>query len=106
VFELHEALHGIGHDQHTIIEILFTRDNNQIALIKAAYKAKYNEELEHHIHSKTSGSFRHILTSIVSGSRDESQHVNIEQAKTDAIALYNAGKYRFWLRLPFSNTSK
>ncbi|MBN3318910.1 ANXA1 protein, partial [Atractosteus spatula] len=92
--QLHYAMHGLGTDEDTLIEILASRTNKEIKDIKKVYKEEYKKELEDHIKSDTSGDFRAALLSLCKASRSEDSLVNEERADTDARALYEAGEKR------------
>jgi len=89
---LHHAIAGAGTDDHALIEILCTRNNAEIAAIRAVYKETYGKELEDHIIGDTSGHFKRLLVSLVQGAREENVPPNLEEAQRDAKILYEAGE--------------
>ncbi|XP_072007046.1 annexin A1-like [Engystomops pustulosus] len=86
------AIKGLGTDEDAIIEILVTRSNKQIKLIKEAYKAEFKVELEKDIIGDTSGDFQKALLALLKGERNEECYVNEDLAGKDAKALYDAGE--------------
>ncbi|XP_033733244.1 annexin A6-like [Pecten maximus] len=94
-YQLHKAIKGLGTDEDVLIEILCTRSNAQIKMIKETYKAKYNKELEKDIIGDTSGNLKRLLVSQVQANRDESKEVDRNKAKQDAKALYEAGEKKW-----------
>lgn len=89
---LHSAIKGAGTDEKVLIEILCTRNNQEIKEIKEQYKLLFNKDLEKDIVGDTSGHFRRLLVSLVQGNRDESTNVDNAAAHADADALYKAGE--------------
>uniref|UniRef100_A0A8C2J4X9 Annexin n=1 Tax=Cyprinus carpio TaxID=7962 RepID=A0A8C2J4X9_CYPCA len=59
-----KAMEGAGTDEHSLIEILVTRSNQEIQEMCAAYKNAYKKSLEDAIASETSGKFKRILISL------------------------------------------
>jgi len=90
--ECKNAIKGIGTNEDTLIEILTTRSNAEIAEIKTHYKTLYKSELEKDIQGDTSGDFKRLLTALVTGNREERPTADIELAKEEANELYKAGE--------------
>jgi len=90
--ELHHALHGVGTNEGTLIEILCTRSNEEINAIKFAYKKLYDANLVDDIDSDTSGYFGRLMFSLAQASRAEDEDVSENQAYADAQALIDAGE--------------
>lgn len=109
-----KSIKGLGTDDDTLIEILCTRDNYQIKAMRDTYqKSKktsipflfflailskslpfsivHNRSIESDVHDDTSGDYRNLLKSLLAANRDESNRVNMEEAKADATALFKAG---------------
>uniref|UniRef100_A0A672IFJ9 Annexin n=1 Tax=Salarias fasciatus TaxID=181472 RepID=A0A672IFJ9_SALFA len=80
---------GAGTDEHALIEILVTRNNEQIQAMNAAYKDAYKKSLEDAIQSDTSGHFCRILVSLTQGAREEGP-ADMERALADAQELADA----------------
>ncbi|XP_022240943.1 LOW QUALITY PROTEIN: annexin-B12-like [Limulus polyphemus] len=92
--ELHQAVSGLGTDEHALIEILCTRNNHDIRQITEAYKKLYRQSLERDLIGDTSGYYRRLLVSMTTGGRDEGP-ADPAKAKQDAQSLYNAGVKRW-----------
>ncbi|VDP69764.1 unnamed protein product [Echinostoma caproni] len=93
--ELRKAIHGVGSDEDTLIEILTTRSNAQIKLIREAYRRLFfGRDLESDIRNDTSGHFKSYLISQLQPTRDESQTVDRALAQKDAQKLFDAGEKR------------
>ncbi|VDP11128.1 unnamed protein product [Soboliphyme baturini] len=90
--ELKKAMKGLGTDEAVLIEILTSRTNRELRDLIHAYQLQYGEELEHAVRSETSGDFKNLLVSLCTANRDESIYVNVEKAKADAQALFDAGE--------------
>uniref|UniRef100_A0A8B9JPY2 Annexin n=1 Tax=Astyanax mexicanus TaxID=7994 RepID=A0A8B9JPY2_ASTMX len=90
--ELRHAMKGLGTKEKTLCEILGTRSNQEIRLIKAAFKEAYGEELEHDMKGDTTGQFETALLNLCKASRSEDPNIDDGLAKSDAKALFEAGE--------------
>ncbi|NXX39971.1 ANXA6 protein, partial [Tricholaema leucomelas] len=84
--QLRKAVEGAGTDEKVLIEILATRNNQEIKAINEAYQEAYHKSLEDDLSSDTSGHFKRILVSLAVGNRDEGPE-NLTQAHEDAKKL-------------------
>uniref|UniRef100_A0A803SQY4 Annexin n=1 Tax=Anolis carolinensis TaxID=28377 RepID=A0A803SQY4_ANOCA len=84
--QLKKAMEGAGTDEAVLIEILATRNNQEIQAINEAYKEAYHKTLEDAISSDTSGHFKRILVSLALGAREESGE-DLAKARADAQKL-------------------
>ncbi|KAF5272707.1 hypothetical protein FQA39_LY07734 [Lamprigera yunnana] len=89
---LHKAMKGCGTDEDALIEILCTRNNNEIRELVDHYELMYDRPLAEQMCSETSGDLRRLLTFIVTGTRDDDDDVDCERAREQAEELYNAGE--------------
>uniref|UniRef100_A0A8C0AZK3 Annexin n=1 Tax=Buteo japonicus TaxID=224669 RepID=A0A8C0AZK3_9AVES len=62
--QLRKAVEGAGTDESVLIEIMATRNNQEIAAINEAYQEAYHKRLEDDLSSDTSGHFKRILVSL------------------------------------------
>ncbi|XP_052806894.1 annexin A6-like [Mya arenaria] len=92
---LHKAISGLGTDEDVLTEIICTRSNKQLTDIKAAYKAKYNVELEKDVIGDTSGDYKRILVACLQANRPEGLEFDRTKAKQDAQALFDAGEKKW-----------
>lgn len=92
---LFKALDGAGTDEACLIEVLTTRNNDEIKALKAEFKRLYNKDLEKMAVSDTSGHFKRLMVSLLQANRDESGKTDPAAALTDAQALYNAGEAKW-----------
>ncbi|XP_039196850.1 annexin A6 isoform X1 [Crotalus tigris] len=81
--QLKKAMEGAGTDESALIEILATRNNQEIHAINAAYKEAYHKSLEDALSSDTSGHFKRILVSLALGNRNEGGE-DFGKARADA----------------------
>jgi hypothetical protein len=93
--QMHKAIQGLGTKESVLIEIMSTRTNAQIRAIKTAYERLYDVPLEQDLIGDTSGFFRDLLVMQCKADRDETDKVDLEQAKKDATALFKEGEKRF-----------
>ena len=92
---LYKAMKGIGTSEGILIEILGTRNNQEIQMIKDEFQRAYGKPLEKWIHSETSGHFRKLLIGLIQCSRSMNTVPNPAQCQSDAQALYQAGEGRW-----------
>ncbi|XP_066146204.1 annexin B9-like isoform X1 [Euwallacea fornicatus] len=92
--ELHDAMQGIGTAENVLIEILCTKSNQEIMVIRQAYHSLYYRHLEEDLMGDTAGTFKRLMVSLCNAGRDESSVVNPESARADAQALLRAGELR------------
>ncbi|PAA61558.1 hypothetical protein BOX15_Mlig011209g4 [Macrostomum lignano] len=89
--ELRAAMKGLGTDEDCLIEVICTRTQAQVQEVKKIYHNMYNRDLEEDVMSETSGHFKRILVSLLTGARPEGSSFDPVQAKKDAQALQEAG---------------
>uniref|UniRef100_A0A1I7WXG3 Annexin n=1 Tax=Heterorhabditis bacteriophora TaxID=37862 RepID=A0A1I7WXG3_HETBA len=93
--QLKHAMKGLGTDEAVLIEILCSRTPDQIRAIRAGYEKEYGKQLEKEVASETSGEFKDLLVSLITGSKDTSHDTNDQAAKDDAVRLFADGKGKF-----------
>ncbi|XP_058852388.1 annexin A6-like isoform X1 [Acipenser ruthenus] len=86
---MRKAMEGAGTDEKALIEILTTRNNQEILAMNEAYKEAYHKNLEDSITSDTSGHFCRVLVSLVQGSREEGP-ADLARAQEDAKIVSEA----------------
>jgi hypothetical protein len=62
---VYNAIKGLGTDESTLIEILCTRSNDEIVVLKKQYKSVYGKDVEKDVASDTSGHFKRVLISLL-----------------------------------------
>lgn len=87
---LYEAMQGFGTNENTLVEILCTKTNHEMQMIKQAYHMRYKRNIQDDLRGETSGHFRRLLISMTTASRDE-QNTNPQMAPQLAQQLYKAG---------------
>uniref|UniRef100_A0AAX7SC55 Annexin A2b n=1 Tax=Astatotilapia calliptera TaxID=8154 RepID=A0AAX7SC55_ASTCA len=96
--ELKASMKGLGTDEETLIEIVCSRNNEELAEIKRVYRdseSLFKKDLEKDVAGDTSGNFAKLLLALVQTRRDEpSNVVDYEKIDEDARALYEAGVKR------------
>ncbi|OQV25720.1 Annexin A11 [Hypsibius exemplaris] len=103
--QIHHAIHLPLSDEDMLITILCTRSNEELTILKGAYRMQYDHDMlaaiGEHVH--TSAFFKTLLAAVLQATRDERPEEtdltqimkNVEQAKWDARALYDAGPKRW-----------
>jgi len=92
---LHHAMKGVGTDESELIHVLCARSNYEINNIKTAYANMYHGDLEKALISETSGKFKHLLVSLVTGNRSEAP-ADYQKAYEEAQELKKAGEHRWF----------
>lgn len=91
-WSLRKAMEGAGTQDRVLIEILCTRNNQEIREIVRCYKEELGRNLEKDLKKDTSGHFKRLLISMSQGNRDETQAVDMQKATADAEKLFRAGE--------------
>ncbi|KAL3867660.1 hypothetical protein ACJMK2_040531 [Sinanodonta woodiana] len=94
-YSLKKAMKGAGTDERTIIEILCSKTNSQMAEIREKYKLLYKTTLEDDLKSDLAGDFKLLMISLSQGHRDENPKVEPALVQTDVKELYDAGPGKF-----------
>ncbi|XP_003969639.1 annexin A2-B-like [Takifugu rubripes] len=93
--ELKASMKGLGTDEETLIEIICSRNNEELTEIKKFYREMFKKELDKDIAGDTSGNFAKLLLALVQTKRDEPSNViDYEMIDNDARSLYEAGVKR------------
>lgn len=93
--ELKASMKGLGTDEETLIEIVCSRNNEELTEIKKVYRELFKKELEKDVAGDTSGNFGKLLLALVQTKRDEPTNVvDYEKIDEDARVLYEAGVNR------------
>ncbi|NWH82263.1 ANX12 protein, partial [Piaya cayana] len=90
--ELRASMKGLGTDEDTLIEIMVSRNNQEIREASRYYKEVLKRDLIQDIISDTSGDLQKALVALAKGDRCEDSRVNDDLADNDARALYEAGE--------------
>jgi len=94
-FSLNKAMKGLGTNEDTLIEILSTRNNQYISLIKQRYQELYKKNLENELSSELSGDLKKVMLTLSSGTRSENLNPKEEECEAIAEKLYKAGEKRW-----------
>jgi len=94
-FSLNKAMKGLGTNEDTLIEILSTRNNQYISLIKQRYQELYKKSLENELSSELSGDLKKVMLTLSSGTRSENLNPKEEECEAIAEKLYKAGEKRW-----------
>ena len=94
-YSLNKAMKGFGTNEDTLIEILSTRNNQYISLIKQRYKEIYGKSLENELSSELSGDLKKVMLTLSSGTRSENMNPKVEECEALAEKLYKAGEKRW-----------
>ncbi|XP_054758870.2 neurofilament medium polypeptide-like [Lytechinus pictus] len=92
---IRRALKGDDSLVEPIIEVLCTRSNSAIGLIREAYKKLYGVTLEDDITAEIKGKLKNLFLVLSKGVRVENVDVDEEAAVRDAEALRDAGDERW-----------
>eukprot|EP00918_Siedleckia_nematoides_P062849 GHVU01136905.1.p1 GENE.GHVU01136905.1~~GHVU01136905.1.p1 ORF type:complete len:320 (+),score=57.14 GHVU01136905.1:151-1110(+) len=90
--QLRKAMKGLGTDEATLIEIMCSRDNLEIEVIKAVYEEEFSRNLEADLVDETSGHFKRVLVAQCNAGRDLSIDIDLDKAREDAQNIFDAGE--------------
>merc|ERR1719391_884809 len=82
---INEACKGMGTDEDLLTEVVCTRTNRQIELMKDAWNG--NKTLIKRVKGEIKGSYEDLLIAILEGSRAENGPEDEDAAKADAEEL-------------------
>ena len=94
-YSLNKAMKGLSTNEDTLIEILSTRNNQYISLIKKRYQEIYGKSLESELSSELSGDLKKVMLTLSSGTRSENLNPKVEECEALAEKLYKAGEKRW-----------
>jgi hypothetical protein len=80
---------GIGTKESVLLELLCTKEDEEIEKLKLAYKKVTGDDLEKELRSEARGDFERVLRSLVAGQRPSTQHVDADLANKEAQELYD-----------------
>uniref|UniRef100_A0A3Q2YRA3 Annexin n=1 Tax=Hippocampus comes TaxID=109280 RepID=A0A3Q2YRA3_HIPCM len=90
--ELKAAMKGLGTDEETLIEIVCSRSDRELADIQKVYREVFKKELEKDVAGDTSGDFAKLLLALIQTTRDPpSNVVDYEKIDDDAKVPGPAG---------------
>ncbi|XP_072880945.1 annexin A2-like [Hemitrygon akajei] len=93
--EMKKAMKGLGTTEVTLIEILCSRSNKEIAEMRKAYQEVHKKNMIKDIKEDTSGDFSKLLCVLAEGTRPEPTNVeDHELIDSDAKALDEAAKQK------------
>ena len=93
-WSLKKAMKGIGTNEDTLIEILATRTNKEINLIKERYLQIYGKTLEQDLTSDLSGDLKTVMLTLASAFRKDNSIANHIECQQKADQLFKAGEKR------------
>jgi hypothetical protein len=93
---LYEAMHRLGTNEATLIEIIATRPTHQLYQDKILFQQLYGKDLVKYVESETSGHFRKVLVAMLQCERHENNYpINNAELQMEAQRLYAAGAGRW-----------
>lgn len=86
----------MGTTESTLIDILCSRNDDELTAIKNEYRDEYGKSLENDIVGDTSGDFKELLLALLNTRRDRSYNVNYLKAReVRAFANFSRFAVRF-----------
>ena len=93
---LYEAMHRLGTNEATLIEIIATRPTHQLYQDRLLFQQLYNKDLIKYVESETSGHFRKVLVAMLQCQRHENNYpINNAELQMEAQRLWQAGAARW-----------
>jgi len=94
---LRKAIHGLGTDVKVVIEILCTKDGQEMQKLKEAFSNLYGKSLEDELAHEEHGDLGRLFRALVSGSRPTSSGSDNQLADQEAHQLHEMAKSKFAL---------
>lgn len=88
---LHHAVHGAGTNEQIVIDVLCTKEGDELKKLKDAYKKLYNKELENSVAGESGGDLGKVFRSLAAANRPSGGQVDSELANKEAKELFEAG---------------
>lgn len=95
IHELRAAMKGAGTNEKALIEILLSKTNPELEILKLAYKKEYEKDLAEEVRKETGGNFGRLMGAILNAKREDDAAVDGDRAKADAQRIYDAGEGTF-----------
>ena len=92
---LYKAMKGLGTNDAVLIEIIGTRNNQEMQMIKDEFQKNYGKSLETWVKGDTSGTFRKLLIALIQANRNMNTVPDPQVCESDAQALYKAAEGRW-----------
>lgn len=92
---LYKAMKGLGTDEGVLIEIIGTRNNQELREIQDIFQREYKNSLENWVKGDTSGNFKLLLIALLQCNRSDNPNPDFNACQADAQALYSAGEGRW-----------
>ena len=92
---LYKAMKGLGTNDAVLIEIIGTRNNQEMQMIKDEFQKNYGKSLETWVKGDTSGTFRKLLIGLIQANRSMNTVPDPQVCESDAQALYKAAEGRW-----------
>ncbi|RNA07254.1 annexin A13 [Brachionus plicatilis] len=89
---LRDAIKGFGTRENVIIELLCTKESEEIEKLKQTYNELFERNLEEDLENEEGGSLGRLLRSIATGLRPSHSDVDLSLAQEEAQKLYDAGE--------------
>lgn len=90
--ELYNAIDGPGTKDETLCEIITTRPNCILRLLKQQYGNLYKETLEDAVKGDTSGDYKKLLLHLLDEKRTTNMNPDLKECEAIAQTLYAGGK--------------
>jgi len=84
-----EAMSDKDTDKQTLVDVICTKNTDEMKTLKKTYNAMYDSELEKDVEKATSGDLRRVLVALAAAGREEKK-ASHDLAKSEAHVLYNA----------------
>ena len=93
---LKNAMHGLGTNEDTLIEIIASRSPEALKRIKERYQQKFDRNLEEDIKKETRGTLQNTLIALLQCNRSTNESPNSGEIEKIAKEIYDAGEGKFW----------